>query len=141
MEDMEVSRREIQEAYQEVLDRYPVDPQRVIVGGFSAGGVTALDLVLQGALPIQGFVTLCPPMPEGFSAEAVAAARDRGVRGTILTTEMDPRVEDQREMVTVMEREGLPLEFFVAPNTGHWYPTDLAERIDQALEHIRAGGS
>ena len=65
-----------------------------------------------------------------------AAARNRGVRGTILTTEMDPRVGDQRDMVSVMEREGLPHEFIVAPNTGHWYPADLAERIDQALRHI-----
>ena len=136
MEDMEVSRKEILAAYQEVMARYPIDPERVIVGGFSAGGVTALDLVLQDVFPIKGFVTLCPPMPEGFSAEAVAAARDRGVRGTVLTTEMDPRVEEQREMVTVMEREGLPHEFIVAPNTGHWYPADLSVRIDQALRHI-----
>jgi acetyl esterase/lipase len=78
-------------------------------------------------------------MPDEFTPEDVRAARDRGIRGTILTTEMDGRVDQQRRMEEIMREEGLPLEFFVTPNIGHWYPEDLAQRIDQAITHIRAG--
>jgi predicted esterase len=139
-EDYEVSRTEIRDAFLEVSEEYPVDPERVIVGGFSAGAMAALDLVLEDIVPVRGFVALCPGKPENFSVEAIGAAGDRGLRGTILTTEMDPRVGEQREMVAVMEREGFPHEFHVTPDTGHWYPEDLAERIDEAIRHILAEG-
>ena len=43
---------------------------------------------------------------------------------------------DQRETVSVMKEAGLPDQFIVTPNIGHWYPADLAERIDQVLRHV-----
>ena len=38
-----------------------------------------------------------------------------------------------------MAEEGLPYEFSVTPNIGHWYPDDFAERLDRAIAHIRGG--
>jgi len=138
-EDMALSLSEIREAFQKVAAGYSVDTDQVIVGGFSSGGVASLEVVLNDALPVQGFVVLCPAMPEGFSAQEVQAASARGVRGTILTTEMDGRVDQQRRMVDIMEEVGLAHEFHITPDIGHWYPDDLAERIDRAIAHIRAG--
>ena len=137
--DIELSLREIREAYEKVVRELPVDTDEVLVGGFSSGGVASLEVVLKDALPVRGFVALCPAMPEDFTAEAVTAARERGVRGTLLTTEMDGRVEQQRRMAEIMEEVGLPHEFYITPNVGHWYPDDLGERIDRAVAHIRAG--
>lgn len=138
-EDMELTLREIREAFHQVVSLYAVDTSRVIVGGFSSGGVAALDVVLRNALPVIGFVALCPAMPEDFSPETVRAARDRGIRGTLLTTELDGRVDQQTRMAEIMAEEGLPYEFSVTPNIGHWYPDDFAERLDRAIAHIRGG--
>jgi predicted esterase len=138
-EDVGKSLREIGEAYREVVSEYSVDEDQVLVGGFSSGGVASLEVVLKNALDVRGFVALCPAMPDGFSPEEVRAARDRGIRGTILTTEMDGRVAQQRHMDEIMTQEGLPHEFFVTPNVGHWYPDDLPLRIDRAITHIRGG--
>jgi predicted esterase len=138
-EDVGKSLEEIQAAYKDVVESYAVDTDQVVVGGFSSGGVASLEVVLQDALDVRGFVVLCPAMPDEFTPEGVRAARDRGIRGTILTTEMDGRVDQQRRMEEIMTQEGLPLEFYVTPNIGHWYPEDLAERIDQAIAHIRSG--
>ncbi|MBT8395901.1 MAG: hypothetical protein KJN92_02995, partial [Gemmatimonadetes bacterium] len=66
-------------------------------------------------------------------------AGGRGVRGTLLTTEMDGRLDQQREMADIMKGEGLPLVFHVTPDIGHWYPEDLAGLIDQAITRIRGG--
>lgn len=136
-EDVGRSLREIREAYQQVVDAYSVNQEQVLVGGFSSGGVASLEVVLQDALPVKGFVALCPGMPEAFTPESVREARDRGIRGTILTTEMDGRVEQQRRIDEVLTQEGLPHEFHITPNIGHWYPEDLGERIDRAIAHIR----
>ncbi len=136
-EDIELAKKEIREAYEKVLQDYPVDPTRVIVGGFSSGGVASLEVVLDSTIPVAGFVVLCPAKPDDFTAEKLGAVRERGIRGTLLTTEMDPRLPDQKEMAAMMEAEGLAHEFIVTPNIGHWYPENLSELIDNAIAHIR----
>ncbi len=136
-EDVVLSLREIRAVYDKVLGEYPVDPDEVIVGGFSSGGVASLEIVLNDIFPVRGFIALCPARPDDFTPEKVTAARKRGTRGTILTTEMDGRLDAQKEMARVMKAAGLLQEFIVAPNVGHWYPDDLAERIDAAIAGIR----
>ncbi len=136
-EDVSLSLREIRKAYDQVVRDYQVDRDQVIVGGFSSGGVASLEVVLKDVLPVQGFVVLCPAKPEDLSPDEIAAASRRGVRGTLLTTEMDGRLDQQREMADIMKKQGLPLVLHVSPDIGHWYPEDLAERIDEAISHIR----
>jgi len=88
---------------------------------------------------VAGFIALCPLRSEGFTEQAIAQARDRGVRGTILATEMDPNVEVQREMAAILESTRLPHEFVVTLDIGHWIPDNLPEMIDRAIVHIRGG--
>ena len=136
-EDMEVTKKEIKEAYEKIIQKYPVDVSQVIVGGFSSGGVASLEVVLDDTNPAIGFVVLCPAKPDDFTAEKVSDAKRRGIRGTLITTEMDNRLPDQKEMAKIMKDQGLPHEFIVTPNIGHWYPENLSEMIDTAIAHIR----
>jgi predicted esterase len=136
-EDLEVSKREIKDAYDEVVRNYAIDDKEIIVGGFSSGGVASLEVSLCNTLPVAGFVVLCPPKPESFTEENLAAAKDRGLRGTILTTEMDGRLESQKEMAAMMKKVGFEHVFRVTPDIGHWFPEDLDVQIDEAINHIR----
>jgi predicted esterase len=135
-EDMDLSLKEIVAALNRVLEEYPVDGDRIYVGGFSSGGVAALEVILRNTFPIRGFVALCPARPEDFGADSVLQARNRGIRGTLITTEMDPRIGQQKEIIDTFRLQGLQYQFVVTPNIGHWYPEDLGDKIDQALLHI-----
>ena len=135
-EDIAITKREITEAYQKIAREYGLIEDQTIVGGFSSGGVAALEIALEDAFPIAGFIALCPAKPEGFIVERLAAAKVRGLRGTLLTTEMDHRVADQKEMDAMMTAAGLPHQFDITPNIGHWFPEDIDARIDQAIEFI-----
>lgn len=135
-EDMEISKREILHAYQKTIEEYPIDETRVIVGGFSSGGVASLEIMLQNVFPVKGFIVLCPAKPDGFTPENVKAARARGVTGTLLTTEMDNRLDSQKEMAEIFRGQGVRCDFIVTPNIGHWYPKDLEQKIDAAIEKI-----
>ena len=42
----------------EILGSYPVDPGRVVLGGFSKGGEVAMVLALGGWLGAKGFIIL-----------------------------------------------------------------------------------
>lgn len=138
-EDIRLAETEIQEAYEKIVQEYPVDSSLVIVGGFSSGGVASLEVIMNHNIPAIGFVVLCPAKPDDFTVEKVRAAKERGVRGTMLTTEMDGRLADQKEMARIMEEQGLVLEFIVTPDIGHWYPENLAGMIDDAISHILRG--
>jgi hypothetical protein len=54
----------------------------------------------------------------------------------LLTTEMDHRVAAQTKLADAFIAGKVPLIFEVTPNTGHWYPQDLAEKIDRGIDFI-----
>lgn len=135
-EDMEISKKEIADAYKKIIKKHKILKNRVIIGGFSSGGVAALEVSFNNTIPVSGFITLCPPKPENFGAQKVIDAKERGIRGTILTTEMDPRLPDQKTMNEILEAEGFPCEFIVTPDIGHWFPEDLDKKIDSAIGFI-----
>lgn len=135
-EDMELSKKEIAEAYDKTTQKYAVHKDKVIVGGFSSGGVAALEVILHNTIAAAGFIALCPAKPESFTAERVREVKKRGVRGTILTTEMDPRLPEQKSMNEILEAESFPSEFIITPDIGHWFPEDLDIKIDNAIDFI-----
>lgn len=138
-QDQEITLKELKAGYEKVCEKYPVNKEEVVIGGFSSGGYGSLVATFFEAFPVRGFIILCPPMPENITAREVIAARERGVRGTIITTELDRRVPDQRKMADLFRENGLQYQFIITPNIGHWYPEDFHRVMDQAIEHIRAG--
>ena len=99
--------------------------------------MASLETILHNVIPAIGFVVLCPAKSDDFSSEKAGKAKSRGIRGTLITTEMDPRLPDQKEMAAIMKAEGLAHEFIVTPDIGHWYPENLSEMIDAAIAHIQ----
>jgi predicted esterase len=136
-EDIQLAKQEISDAFHTILENYPIRKDEVLIGGFSSGGVAALEIVMEQIIPVSGFIALCPARSGAFTEENIRKAKKRGVRGTILTTEMDPRLADQKEMADIIKKEGLSCEFIITPNIGHWFPSDLDERIDRAIDHIQ----
>jgi len=132
-QDETVTLRDLEEAYQRILRQYPVDRGRVIIGGFSSGGFGTFVAAFRNIFPVRGFFALCPAVPEAVRDEDVKAAAGRGLRGTILTTELDQRTDAQRAFAERLKSLGLPVEFHIAPNIGHWFPEDFGARLDRAI--------
>jgi len=136
-EDIKIAKKEISEAYYKILTEYPIDGNEIIIGGFSSGGVAALEISFCNTIPVKGFISLCPGKPESFTEVNILDAKNRGIRGTILTTEMDRRLEFQKEMVELLKSTGFEYQFIVTPNIGHWFPEDIDVKIDEAIKHIQ----
>ncbi len=139
-QDVALTRRDLEAAYKRVIGQYPVDAGRVVVGGFSSGGFASMAAALGDFFPVRGFVALCPVVPDSVSDEDIRSAKLRGLRGTLLTTEQDDRVEAQRAFIERLEKIGLKAEFHLTPNIGHWYPKDFEPLLDKAIGFVLAGG-
>ena len=135
-QDAAVTRRDLEASYKKILEQYPVDTGRVIIGGFSSGGFGSFLAAFEDFFPVRGFVVLCPEVPDTISNEKILAAKTRGLRGTLLTTEADNRVDRQKTLMDRMEKLGLPAVFHLTPGIGHWYPQDFETLLDGALGRI-----
>lgn len=139
-QDAALTRRDVRAAYERVLAGYPVDAGRIVVGGFSSGGYASLVTAFGDVVPARGFIALCPVVPDAIGDEDIRAAQARGLRGTLLTTELDNRVESQRAFVERLKGLGLMAEFRLTPNIGHWYPKDFETLLDEAIGNVLAAG-
>ncbi len=135
-QDEAITRRDLEAAYEKVIATYPIDRSRVVVGGFSSGGFASLVTAFHKFLPVRGFVALCPEVPVSIRDEEISAAVGRGLRGSLLTTEQDGRIEAQRALAGRWKALGLDAEFIVTPNIGHWYPKDFPQQLDRAIGRI-----
>jgi len=132
------TRRDLEAAYRDVIARYSVDRDRVLVGGFSSGGFASLVTAFHRFLPVRGFVALCPEVPPSIVDDDMLDAARRGLRGSLLTTELDQRVGMQRAFAARWKAMGVDAEIVVTPNIGHWYPVDFGQQLDRAIDRILA---
>ncbi|MBN1939685.1 MAG: hypothetical protein JW843_08865 [Candidatus Aminicenantes bacterium] len=136
----ETTRRDVAEAYRRILAEYPVDTGRILIGGFSSGGFASMIVSFSDLLPVRGFVALCPEPPQTIGDDAVAETAKRGLKGTLLTTELDRRLDRQKELVARLAGLGFDCEIDITPNIGHWFPENFAALLDRAIGRILGDG-
>ncbi len=135
-ENKEKTTTDVKKAFDEIQLKYNIDKNKILIGGFSSGGGASLHLSFNGDIPVAGFISLCPALPGTVNTENIRSAVNKGVRGTILTSELDRRIREQRSLADLMKQNGLQYQFVVTPNIGHWFPKDFDKKIDQAIIHI-----
>jgi len=83
---------EIQTHWVTLSQRFAIDPERSVAGGFSVGGHLALWLILAAAIPVRRFFVVGPSLPPGMLAEVTALAGQsagRALRGYIVVSGRD----------------------------------------------------
>ncbi len=135
------ARKDIKEIYEQVCANYSVDTTRVAVGGASAGGVMAVDIAINGIVPVSGLVGVCPGEPTEFNADRARAAAERGLRVFMIGGETDFMLPRQEKMVAAFDSAGLAYEYVVVVGLGHDFPNDFGPRLDSALTYLFPEGS
>ncbi len=129
------SEQEVLGHHARLLADYTVDPDRVVLAGFSQGGTLALRLALSGALPARGVIAVCPS--GGAAAEQVASLVPQGaarrVRTYLVTGERDYALDSTRALGRALAAAGAPVGLVVEPHLGHRYPPDLPHVLERGL--------
>lgn len=133
----QIARQDIKTCYDLITSQFSIDPETVIVGGFSGGAITAIDITLADVFPVKGFVCQSPELkPKGFALESVRHAAQCGVKGVFMEGEKVIPVPDEQDMMQAFQEAGLPYQFYVNPGLEHVIPHDLAEKLRQAVDFI-----
>ncbi len=126
----------LRKLYNEIVAKYPVDTNRVLIGGMSAGAMMSLDVVLHNVLPATGYIVNCPMVPPDFEPAMAEQMRQRGVRGVIFTGEKDFGRAALEEKLPAFAKAGLKYRFTIVAGIGHEIPDDFPGRLDAALAEV-----
>lgn len=141
---------------------YPVDPQRIVVCGFSMGGASTWHIAAHhaglwaAASPGAGFADTAvygkvfaegkepPPWWEQvlwrFYDATDYASNLANTSLVAYSGEIDPQKASADLMEKVMAGEGLKLERFIGPNTAHKYEPNTKKDLEKRLGEIAAKG-
>jgi predicted esterase len=135
--NIETARKDIEQLYNKIIKKYPIDTNRVIIVGMSQGGQVAIDAAVNNIIPVSGFLACCPSKPENLNKEAVKQAVQRGVRGTILAGERDSALlPEAKEINELFKEMNLDHRFIVIHDMGHSVPPNSTEHFKAAVAHI-----
>lgn len=95
------AKKELKQLYEGIVREYAVDLQKVIIGGYSQGGMMSMDVVFTETIPLKGFAVVCPGggIQQSYTKENAARAAGKGVRGYIITGEKDDCLPEQQEVI------------------------------------------
>lgn len=132
-----LAHQEIASIYRKIVKDYNIDTNNIIVGGFSQGGALAIEIgINKEYIPVKGFISLCPVKPQSFNIKDVNIAKEKGIKGCILTGDQDLSLVDQKQMIDDFREAGFPYEFDITEGLGHWFPDDLSDKLNRYISFI-----
>ena len=118
--------------YEQVTGLYQIDPQRVVIAGFSQGSGMAIYAALTGRLPVRGFIGIGT-----WWADANELAMEKkNVRGYFITGEKDHTLERAREIQEILRKNKVEFTEEVHADIGHEFSSDFRSSFDKAIEFI-----
>lgn len=136
LSDPALSRKELKACYEQLLSDYSIDETYVLIGGFSGGATTSIDIAFHNTIPIKGAIALCPgDYLDSLELEDAKKLAERKVKIVILEGEKDTDSVVQH-LLKMFKESGLVHEYHINKGIGHSYPKDLAEKTLKAIEFI-----
>ena len=149
------------EAIASVQKNYSIDPNRIVMAGFSMGGASAWSYTVHyadrwaAAAPGAGFTET-----EVFLRGGLARQPQNAVQRTLwhmydstdyaintfnvpvvaYSGEIDAQKQAADAMASAMLAEGLKLEHIIGPNTGHAYEPGARQRLQDRLDQLVSAG-
>ena len=133
---------EIKAHYQQLCEEHQVDPDQVVISGFSKGGEMAIWLAFKEIIPLAGFVAVNPGGPlitdiTQWLPILESSKKLTDMRGFFVVGENDPSVENIKALHEMLVSHGLACELVIMPDIAHDFPEDFNQILAQALEYVQ----
>jgi predicted esterase len=141
-DNFEKGAEEVQKVCGRLTDEYNIDPERILLGGFSAGGGLAIQLAISGALKAKGFIVVGPYLRNlEVLTPFLPEARARAVNGYIIMGLNEPPEgqELMQRTASLLQDHGIVCELERHPGVGHAFPPDFGASLDKALALLLPG--
>jgi dienelactone hydrolase len=135
-DDWDLAAQEIAAHYRVLRERYVVDEEQVVLGGFSKGAGLAVWLALNDAPRACGFVAVGPYLPPEVDVASVLKEREtREKWGYVFIGARDEVCYPIAQALAATLREGgNRIEVREYPDLDHAYPADFERVLPRALD-------
>lgn len=121
--------------YEDICSKYPVDPRRVVLAGFSQGSGMVIHTTLSGRIAARGFISIASWWNE--PASLVPQTEDaKHVRGYFITGEKDHTFDTAKEIQKVLQANNIQFAEEAHPDLAHEFPPDFEKSFDGAIDFI-----
>jgi hypothetical protein len=134
-ENDEKTDKEFKEMYEQIVNKYPAGKNKIIFSAMSAGGYIAIGYAFNEFLPVDGLVLNCPVVPE-VSDNLIKKFVDENKRIAIITGENDFLVNNQKDLISKVNRIGGSTRITINTGIGHEYAPNFSTLIDKNLKWI-----
>jgi hypothetical protein len=126
----------IKDGFEQIIQKYPVDTNNVIIAGPSAGGARSILLGLNNIIPSKGLLLSYAVAPRNLDSLVYKESAKRGLKIALLCGENDWAIKQQKELGYKFDKYGIPNRFVVFPEKGHEFPDNWSYYLDTSLEFI-----
>jgi predicted esterase len=136
--DNEQAAGEIRDHLRELGARYPLDPARLVLGGFSQGGWVAVEMALRGDIPAAGIIAVAPgtPLPDRWD-DLVVTSTAKHTRFVLIIGDQDVRFFPQTQALDdLLRSNGFTSDLRVFAGLDHAYPPDFETLLSDVLRFV-----
>jgi len=126
--------REVTAHISEIAKGTRLDPDRLVMGGFSMGGLQAIAIPLTARIRARAFVAVAAWLP---NIREFATMLDRGpgrdLSGYVVVGRRDPNCDGAKQLVALLTKHRVHAHLDLREDLGHEYPADMPETLSRAL--------
>jgi len=130
------TKREFQEIHDKILKTYSVDDSKIIFAGMSAGGIIAVEFMMNNYFPVSGLVLNCPVIPTDINDDMIKDFVERNNKIGIITGENDFALENQKTLVSRIDKLDGQTRIIVNKGLGHSFADNFTQLLDEYLRWV-----
>jgi predicted esterase len=128
--------KDVKDMFDEIIDNYSVDTEKIILCGMSSGGAISLFLSLNNIIPSRGAIIFCPSKLEKLEDNIIQKAAKRSLKIVMVVGDQNSFYPDQQETEKLLRTNGLQIHYIVKQGMKGTLPDDYEEIIDSSLDYI-----
>lgn len=138
-DDMDLAESELAAHLERLRADHTVDPDRIVLGGFSQGGGMSVYLTVTAKLRTRGFIAVAPYLRSAdFLMDADLPGLPQPARGWLITGGLDQGGGLFQRIETLLQNHNIPYQRRNYPELGHEFPPDFASVCEEAIQFILA---
>jgi predicted esterase len=133
------ARKEIEPHIVRVKELHRIDASRIVLAGFSMGGLQAIALPLALGFAVRGILPIAAWLPNVDELKPlVESGAGHTLPAYIVVGDRDPSYDGAMQLAALLQRHGAKVKLDVRAGMGHQYPPDMEKVLSLALGFLAA---
>jgi len=136
--DIDLGAKEIRDHYHSIKDKYEIDTDQIIMGGFSAGAEVILKAIEQKYVKPNGVILMAPWLPNIAQSNALFnQLKENDIKVYLLCGKEDQDcLPGTQKLVKGLKSKKIEYKFVLIDGLDHDYPDDFNQYLKKAVEYI-----